>query len=54
MSASLLGGEFEAEIALPFRVEYRIDAQGAVEVVAIVPLCEAVPAEDVHLHSCHS
>ncbi len=48
MSARLpreIEGEFEAEIALPFRIEYRLDADGAIDLLALVPLSEALPPE---------
>jgi hypothetical protein len=36
-------GEFETELTLPIRVEYRMDAQGEIDITALTPL-------DLHFH----
>ncbi len=41
-------GEFETEVALPCRVEYRLDTDGELAITAIVPLTRALP-EDTRL-----
>jgi hypothetical protein len=37
------GGEFEAEIALPFMVGYRVDSAGEIEVTGIVAAGDFLP-----------
>lgn len=40
--AQLLG-EFETEVVLPCRVEYRVDSDGELQITAIAPLTRALP-----------
>ncbi len=38
-------GEFETELSLPFRIEYRETSDGELEITAIIPLAACLPAE---------
>lgn len=36
-------GEMETEVSLPVRLEYAVDAEGNLEIVALVPLTDSLP-----------